>query len=202
MCMVYCVVVILALGEVSGTAAFRSLALHFFHDRLMLWSLILFDETENRIESDQFSGPAGIEEVTLLNSRMGISLSGSLPLFILAIAIWALKTILFQVIACSTVTGIVLTIVLSVLIVLWIMVVFYGSAICLPPSPPLRPTRSRPLGPSAPDLTSSSQGLAGQHPALEGRGPTLECPLKPAGASLSNTLSRQPAREGLHSRAA
>ena len=57
---------------------------------------------------------------------MGISLSGSLPLFILAIAMWALKTILFQVIACSTVTGIVLTIVFPVLIVVWIMTVFFG----------------------------------------------------------------------------
>ena len=64
--------------------------------------------------------------MTLLNARMGISLSGSLPLFIIAIVIWALKTFLFQIIACSTVTGIVLSIVIPILIVVWIMTVFFG----------------------------------------------------------------------------
>ncbi len=64
--------------------------------------------------------------MNLLNSRMGIALSGSLPLFIISIAIWALKTFLFQVVACSTVTGIVLTIALPVLIVIWILTAFFG----------------------------------------------------------------------------
>ncbi len=62
---------------------------------------------------------------------MGISISGSLPLFILSIAIWAAKTILFQIFASKTLAGVVLNIVLPVLIVIWIMFAFFGS-----PAPP------------------------------------------------------------------
>jgi hypothetical protein len=57
---------------------------------------------------------------------MGIALSGSLPLFIISIALWALKTILFQVIACRTLTGVILTIVSPCLIVIWLLTGFYG----------------------------------------------------------------------------
>ena len=57
---------------------------------------------------------------------MGIALSGSLPLFIISIALWALKTILFQVIACRTLIGVILTIVFPCLIVIWLLFGFYG----------------------------------------------------------------------------
>lgn len=57
---------------------------------------------------------------------MGTALSGSLPLFGLSIVVWALKTFLFQIFACSSLAGVVLCLGLSTVLVLRIITFFFG----------------------------------------------------------------------------
>ena len=59
---------------------------------------------------------------------MGLSLSGSFVLFIISIAIWAVKVVFFLMLLCRTLAGAVLTPACMVPVVIFIFTKFFGSA--------------------------------------------------------------------------
>ena len=86
LCMLYCVFVILVLGEISGDKRGPNAA------GIDPWKQVPYQNLRTQL----YPFSTGPEEVDLLNTRMGTSLSGSLPLFALSIIIWGCKTFLFQ----------------------------------------------------------------------------------------------------------
>ena len=76
--------------------------------------------------------PAGTAESNFLNNHMGLYLSGSFVLFIVSIAIWALKVFLFLMFLCRTLAGIVLVPACMLPVVVVIFTTFFGSprALC------------------------------------------------------------------------
>ena len=59
---------------------------------------------------------------------MGISLSGSFVLFIISIAIWAVKVVLYLMLLCRTLPGVILVPACMAPVVVIIFTKFYGSA--------------------------------------------------------------------------
>ena len=88
---------------------------------------------------------------------MGISLSGSFVLFIISIAIWAVKVVLYLMLLCRTLPGVILVPACMAPVVVIIFTKFYGSA---PPARPHHVLISRPWRLGYRQITGDSDGRA------------------------------------------
>jgi hypothetical protein len=96
-------------------------------------SLCLFQDSSNGKLKNSQKCKAGSEEANFFNSAMdkrgglgGGGLSGSFTMLIMVLLVWGLQCFLFQLVACKTLIGIIVSTSILVLIVITVLITFYA----------------------------------------------------------------------------